>query len=157
MHAPGQHRRECIGRLRWPHTVACTVQCVSSPAAWGALIFSVPCMLASRDSFCLACGATQYSQCCHMPPFSRLDAVACHTCLVDFTLLHARPAREDEKRNVICLIWYCLFYVVWSAPVGGGTAPEGTPRGPPWGDVCFGGLPLYGGGTVSEGTPWGPP
>ena len=33
---------------------------------------------------------------------------------------------------------------VWSAPVGGGTAPEGTPRGPPWGDICFGGLPLQG-------------
>ena len=50
MHAPSQHRRECRGRRRWPHTVACMVQCVSSPTAWGALIFSVPCMLASRDS-----------------------------------------------------------------------------------------------------------
>ena len=27
---------------------------------------------------------------------------------------------------------------------GGGTVPEGTPRGPPWGDICFGGLPLQG-------------
>ena len=33
---------------------------------------------------------------------------------------------------------------VWSTLVGGGTAPEGTPRGPPWGDICFGGLPLQG-------------
>ena len=35
-----------------------------------------------------------------MPLFSCLDALACHTCLVGFIPIHARPTRKDGKRHV---------------------------------------------------------